>query len=106
MVIAPPSSSSPSPSSGGGVVREREREEGQPTFLKLTVRCAASKDPVMGSPFRVRLFPSLRGRHVRCIGQRGAGPLQFSGPGSLAVDGDLLYVGDGDNNRCAGLVVE
>ena len=54
---------------------------------------------VLGSPFRARLATAFRGTCVGRIGERGGRPLQFDGPGSMVIEGDLLYIGDGDNNR-------
>jgi hypothetical protein len=55
---------------------------------------------VVGGPtFYARVHPPLLGVHAGTLGCKGALPGCFDGPGSLAVDGDLLWVADGDNHR-------
>lgn len=59
----------------------------------------AQRKGVIGSPFRVRLYNSFQGNHLGAMGQRGREPSEFNGPGSIAVNGDMLWIGDGDNHR-------
>lgn len=55
---------------------------------------------IVGGPtFHVRVHPPFLGVHMGSLGAKGAGPGCFDGPGSLCVDGDLLWVADGDNHR-------
>ena len=55
---------------------------------------------VVGGPaFHVRLHPAFVGVPIGTLGRKGALPGCLDGPGSLAVDGDLLWVADGDNHR-------
>lgn len=54
---------------------------------------------VIGSPFYVPVYAPFHGVHVGILGAKGSFPGGLNGPGSLAVDGDTLWIGDGDNHR-------
>lgn len=91
----------PRPRRQGSVAEEAIEEESEHLGLGgvVLVEKGGPSTVVGGPAFHVRVHPAFLGVPIGTLGSKGPLPGCFDGPGSLAVDGDLLWVADGDNHR-------